>query len=365
MRLRTILFHCLVQLTPTLFAQIAPSEQPPDTLRIAYYASPPFVVLDENQLPKGVTPWLWDKILPELGIEKELHRMPLDSMLRSLASGAVDASLIPLSITSQRSETIDFSAPFYVAHSTLLTEQASSFQKGLQFVGAFFSLNFFRALGALFLVILAFGLLAWLFERRANPEEFHPGLKGIWSGIWWSAVTMTTVGYGDKSPRSLGGRIVALVWMFAAIIIISGFTAGIASSLTVNQLSWNLDEINQFKERPVATVAGSATKTWLERHFFKQIRPYPDLQAAVEALQAGEVEAVAYDEPALHYVVQQGDFEDLEIRTDIHYNTQLYALGFSEQLAPEIKERINNQLLKVVESTDWKVLLTEYNLYEE
>lgn len=252
-----------------------------------------------------------------------------------------------------------------MAHATLLVERTSSLEKGLQFVASFFSLNFFRVLGALFLVILVFGMLAWLFERRANPDEFNPGWKGIWSGIWWSAVTMTTVGYGDKSPRSLGGRIVALVWMFAAIIIISSFTAGIASSLTVNQLSWNLTEVYEFKDRPVATVAGSANEAWLERHFFKQIRPYPDLSAAGEALQKGEVEAVAYDEPALRYVVEQGEFDDLEIRDQIEYNTQLYALAYPESLAPEKKEAINNQWLKVVESTDWKVLLAEYGLYDD
>lgn len=365
MSLRIPLLLGLLLWSSALLAQADALDPIPDTLRLGYYASPPFVILDEDERPQGVTPWLWDKILPELALERELYPMPLDSLLYSLARGDIDASFIPLSITSARSEHIDFSVPFYVTHSTLATRQASSFEKGLQFLGAFFSLNFFRALGALFLVILTFGLLAWLFERRANPEEFHPGLKGIWSGIWWSAVTMTTVGYGDKSPRSLGGRIVALVWMFSAIIIISGFTAGIASSLTVNQLSWNLDEVTQFKERPVATVAGSATEAWLERHFFRQIRAYPDLPTAMQALQAGEVEAVAYDEPALYYVVQEGPLEDLEVRSDIHYNTQLYALGFSEQLDPALKERINNQLLKVVESTDWKVLLAEYSLYEE
>ncbi|MGO2102628.1 MAG: ion channel [Psychroflexus halocasei] len=44
---------------------------------------------------------------------------------------------------------------------------------------------------------------------------------------------MTTVGYGDKSPLSLGGRIVGLIWMFMAVIILSSLTAGIASALTV------------------------------------------------------------------------------------------------------------------------------------
>ena len=98
-------------------------------------------------------------------------------------------------------------------------------------------MNFVRALGALVFVIFIFGMLMWMFEKRDNKQEFDKGLKGIWEGFWWSAVTMTTVGYGDKAPLSFGGRVIALVWMFAAIIIISGFTASIASSLTLESSS--------------------------------------------------------------------------------------------------------------------------------
>jgi voltage-gated potassium channel len=52
----------------------------------------------------------------------------------------------------------------------------------------------------------------------------------IWDGIWWAVVTITTVGYGDLYPRSVDGRIVAMLVMFVGIGFLSVLTATIASS---------------------------------------------------------------------------------------------------------------------------------------
>ncbi len=53
-------------------------------------------------------------------------------------------------------------------------------------------------------------------ERGPNPH-----VSGAWDGVWWAVSTMTTVGYGDVSPVTTGGRVIAIVLMVVGI----GFTA--------------------------------------------------------------------------------------------------------------------------------------------
>ncbi len=354
----------LILVFNTLHAQSQEAPPRPDTLLIGYYYSPPFVIQKDSTGEEGASLWLWGRIEQQLSIPYRMQYMPLDSLLRGLASGTVDMSLNPLTITSERSERIDFSAPYYISNATVMIEAESSWRAWTQFLGSFFSINFLRAVMALFVVIFIFGFIAWLFERRANPEEFHPGWRGLWSGIWWSAVTMTTVGYGDKSPRSVGGRVVALVWMFAAIIIISGFTASIASALTVNRLGGDRSDIFAFKESPLATVEGSATEEWLRERFFEEIRTFPNLRSCQQALLDQKVEAVAYDEPLLTYIAERDTLSRFDV-LPFSYNLQLYAFGFSEQLPPELKEQISNELLRVTESRDWEELLVNYGLRKD
>ncbi len=338
-------------------------QEKPDTLIIGYYPSAPFIIETEDG-PEGISIWLWDAIQKKSGYPYKMKKMTLNQVVEGIANEEVDMTLNPLTITWGRSKIMDFSVPYYISNSAVMVPAVSSFEKGLQFIGSFFSLNFFRAIGALFMIVFIFGTLAWVFEHRKNPEEFKPGLRGLWSGIWWSAVTMTTVGYGDKSPRTTGGRVIALIWMFSAIIIISGFTASIASSLTVNQLSWNQSSIDSFKDKKVAVIKNSATDEFLEQRFFKKLQKFTTLKQCSEALASGKVEAVAHDKPQIQHIINLDTLGQFDV-LPISYNSQLYAFGFRETISNETKEQITNNILEVVESMDWRVLLSEYGLLEE
>lgn len=54
-------------------------------------------------------------------------------------------------------------------------------------------------------------------------------IKNVGDAFWWAVVTITTVGYGDKVPTTLEGRLVALVLMTAGVGLFGVFTAFVAS----------------------------------------------------------------------------------------------------------------------------------------
>jgi voltage-gated potassium channel len=73
-----------------------------------------------------------------------------------------------------------------------------------------------------------------LFEKGRNQN-----LDSIGDAIWWSFVTITTVGYGDIFPQTIGGRIVGVLVMIFGIGFLGMFTATIASTFVERRMNQN------------------------------------------------------------------------------------------------------------------------------
>ncbi|KAM7449007.1 hypothetical protein ABFA07_003010 [Porites harrisoni] len=81
----------------------------------------------------------------------------------------------------------------------------------------------------------ASGMSVWLLEYVFFSSEFSTTfVHGAWDGFWWAVVTMTTVGYGDRSPKSLPGRLFCFIWIITGINIISIFTALVTATVTAS-----------------------------------------------------------------------------------------------------------------------------------
>lgn len=84
-----------------------------------------------------------------------------------------------------------------------------------------------RVLVAIACITVVVVLSGGIFASISDPHKF----TGIFDGIWWSATTVTTVGYGDIVPTSTLGRLAGIVLMFTGIGLLAMLTATVAALL--------------------------------------------------------------------------------------------------------------------------------------
>ena len=80
---------------------------------------------------------------------------------------------------------------------------------------------------AIILYLAALGI--YFFEHQIQPEAF----TSIFDCLWWSVATLTTVGYGDIYPVTVGGRIFTFVVLFVGLGMVAVPTGIISSSLSI------------------------------------------------------------------------------------------------------------------------------------
>ncbi len=68
----------------------------------------------------------------------------------------------------------------------------------------------------------------YYFENPAQPDHF----ESIFHSLWWAVATLTTVGYGDVYPITIGGRFFTFIILMIGLGLISVPTGLIASALT-------------------------------------------------------------------------------------------------------------------------------------
>lgn len=91
--------------------------------------------------------------------------------------------------------------------------------------------DFFSNPSTLLGIIIALIMIIVMLFIFSVEKEANDGLNTLFDAIWYTLVTMTTVGYGDIYPSTVPGRIAAIVLLIAGVAIFGALSGNIASFL--------------------------------------------------------------------------------------------------------------------------------------
>ncbi len=130
--------------------------------------------------------------------------------------------------------------------------------------------SFVAALYLLLIAVLLTSSLMYFAEHHAQPEKF----ASIPDAIYWSLITLTTVGYGDITPVTWAGKVLSLATAFLGVCTVALLTGIVASSFA-NQMARRRA---LFEARARAFLADGHISSD-ERHALEQLRKSFNLSA--------------------------------------------------------------------------------------
>ena len=348
---------------PLAFAMLAAlgaqaDEAPANTpLRVAVYDVPPYGHVEPDGSIDGVSVDLWRRAAEVLGREYRLIPVAaMQAVIDGVARNDYDAAIGAITITPERLARIEFSYP---AHRSGV---AVAVRKDRGLLAAFRTYaSVVAELSPLIAVTLgllvAMGVAMWIAEKPKRAPTHESAVASLRDGVYWAVVTMTTVGYGDKTPKTNGGRAIAILWMLSSVALVSVLSTTIVSKMTADRVATSRPLVEtDLAGRRLAAVAHSSGAEFLDERRLSYM-PFGDLRAALAALARGETDAVVNSIGALQYAVATGFSGAIELPEGV-----LAPAYMAIALPPgsALKKRLDEALVEITASPEWRRVEASY-----
>jgi len=335
---RVVFFICLFIMTSQAYAK---------EYVVGVKPTPPFVTVSSNNEISGFSIELLDQLMmimdPTAKIRYHIDT-DMKSHLQSVIQNKVDFGLAATTITAEREKILDFSQPFYKADLAILVPRSDT--QRWAFVDIFLSKELMITLFVIFIYVVFIAHMIWLVEKNGEDSHFSKAYsEGIVQSLWWTVVTISTVGYGDFHLKRPFGRFLGIFVIFSGIMLFGVAIASLTTALTVQQLKPTITGPEDLPGHTVAVISNTFSEKATAKMGVYQ-KPIRTLYEGLVALDSRKVDAIVHDRPLLQYLIK--DFTDQRfLIVDKGFAPSTY--GFTLPQGSPLTEKINIALLKLLE----------------
>lgn len=337
-----------------IWTSLAQAQSPNAPLTIATVTREPFSLMVDGE-HGGFSIDLLNEAAAEIGLSVRYERFDsFQGMLSAVQNGDVQAAIANISITAERERLMDFTQPIFDGGvQVMLRNDAGS-------GGGILSVILTRDVGLLVLsavlLLLAGGMLMYLFERRHQPYFDHAPKDAVFPAFWWALNLVVNGGFEERMPQSRPGRVFGVLLVIGSLFIVSIFVAQITAALTVNAIQDNVDNLGDLEGRPIGTITASTTADFLNARGISHFT-YEDLDELLDAFEQDRLDAVVFDGPILAYYVQtrgQGTARLL----DRIYRPEKYGMVFAS--GNPNREAVDQAFLRLRENGTYDRLIAKW-----
>lgn len=276
---------------------------------------------------------LWSALANELELDYDVTTHSFSDKLQALHDGHADIGLGCISITPERESYLDFSLPIMNSgyQAVSLTDESAM---------PTFSTQSRRMLLILMACVLFYAHLMWWTERGRDTinDRYFPG---IFEAVWFSIVTMSTVGYGDISPKKWVGRISAILMILTGVTAFGIIFGQFAADAMQEQARYPVQSIKDLNSYTIATKTDTAAAEFLRQRGI-DTKEHDTIEEAFDDLLAHRANLVLFDKPFVDSFVQQ---HQEAVQVGPLFSPHYYGIAMKE--GSDLKERLDQAILKM------------------
>ena len=348
-----MVYRAAISLSAIFVTYLWPGAIVAQELTVGTVTRPPFSMVEDG-VDTGFSIDLMTELAADLGAGYRVRRFDnFGDMLRAVESGEVDAAIANISITAGRESLMDFSQPIF--ESGLQIMIPGDAKQNISLFRALYSWQLFGAILIAFALLLLVGMVMWWAERRSQSYFDKPAKEAIFPAFWWALNLVVNGGFEERVPRTIFGRLFAVLMVVSSLFVVSLFVARITSVMTVEAISTNINSISDLRGQQLATIEGSTASVYL-RDRNLSFAAFDGLVPLLAAFEDGSVDAVFFDAPILAFYVLNSR-GGAQLAGPV---VQRENYGIALPSGSELSESINQSILKLREDGSYDAIYNKW-----